>query len=96
MEVFAFEEAPQLASAAESGKIEQLKEGGITVVELHPEFLVKDGKKQFVVPTIEEFEALQEVLADAEDLLELRTAKAEEAEAGSMSLDDAKKLFGMA
>lgn len=65
------------------------------MVELRPEFLVKDGKKQFVVLTIEEFEALQEVLADAEDLLELRTAKAEESEAESMSLDDAKKMFGM-
>jgi hypothetical protein len=67
----------------------------MTVIELHPEFLEKDGKKQFAVLTIEEFEALQEVLADAQDLLELRAAKAEEADAESVSLDDAKKMLGI-
>lgn len=70
-------------------------EGGMTVVELHPEFLKKDGKKQFVVLTIEEFEALQEVLADAQDLLELRAAKAEDNDTEDVSLEDVKKMFGM-
>ena len=64
------------------------------MVELHPSFLEKDGKKQFVVLPIEEFEALQEMLADAEDLLELRRAKAE-AEEGSVSLEDVKKQLGI-
>ncbi|MDZ7702863.1 MAG: hypothetical protein U5L04_00070 [Trueperaceae bacterium] len=65
------------------------------MVELHPEFLKKDGKKQFVVLTIEEFEALQEVLADAQDLLELRAAKAEDNDTEDVSLEDVKKMFGM-
>ncbi|OGT29558.1 MAG: hypothetical protein A2W28_12330, partial [Gammaproteobacteria bacterium RBG_16_51_14] len=42
---------------------------------LHPEILVKNGKKRFAVLPYEEFLALQERLADAEDLLELRKAK---------------------
>ena len=48
------------------------KDGKMTL--LQPEFLVKDGKKQFVVLTYEECETLQEALADAQDLLDLREA----------------------
>jgi hypothetical protein len=44
-------------------------------VELHPEFLEKNGEKQFVVLTYEEFLAIQEQLNDAEDLLEHCNAK---------------------
>jgi PHD/YefM family antitoxin component YafN of YafNO toxin-antitoxin module len=44
---------------------------------LHPEFLVKNGKREFVVLPYEEFEVLQEVL----EVLELREAKAQEADA---------------
>ena len=43
---------------------------------LHPEILSKNGKKQFAILPYEEFVVLQERLADAEDLLELRKAKA--------------------
>ena len=42
---------------------------------LHPEILVKNGKKQFAVLPYEEFLAVQQRLADAEDILELRKAK---------------------
>ena len=42
---------------------------------LHLDILVKNGKKQFAVLPYEEFAALQERLADAEDMLELRKAK---------------------
>ena len=45
------------------------------MLKLHPEILVKDGKKQFAVLPYEEFLAVQERLADAEDLFELRDAK---------------------
>ena len=44
-------------------------------MKLHPEILMKDGIKQFAILPYEEFVALQERLADAEDLLELRKAK---------------------
>mgnify|MGYP003396687524 FL=1 len=42
---------------------------------LHPEILIKDGKKQFAVLPYEEFVSLKERLEDMEDLLELRKAK---------------------
>lgn len=60
------------------------------MLELHPEILVKNGKKEFVVLPYEEFVALQELLADAEDLLELRKAKRAEGKKRSMSLAKVK------
>ncbi len=57
------------------------------MLKLHPEMLIKK-KKQFVVLPYEEFLALQERLADADDLLELRKAK--RAEGGKRSIPLAK------
>ncbi len=57
---------------------------------LHPEYLVKDGKKQFVVLPYEEFIELQERLADADDLRDLREAKREEADTPTISLEEMK------
>jgi hypothetical protein len=54
--------------------------------ELHPEILTKNGKKEFAVLTYEEFVALQEWLADIEDLLDLRAAKQAEQDAPTVSL----------
>lgn len=62
-------------------------------MELHPEFLSKDGKKEFVVLPYEEFVALQEQLADAEDVLDLRVAKKGEADQPGIGLDEVKKIF---
>ncbi len=45
------------------------------MLRLHPEFLTKDGKKEFAVLPYDEFVALQELLADAADVLDLRKAK---------------------
>ena len=45
------------------------------MIKLHPEILKKNGKKEFVVLPYEEFTALQELLDDYEDLLDLRAAK---------------------
>ncbi len=56
------------------------------MIELHPEFLTKNGKKEFAVLPYEEFTALQELLADAEDLRDLRSAKRDERDAPSLSL----------
>jgi len=47
------------------------------MLKLHPEILSKNGRKQFAVLPYEEFLAVQERLADADDLLELRTATVE-------------------
>ncbi|MBW4493576.1 MAG: type II toxin-antitoxin system Phd/YefM family antitoxin [Oscillatoria princeps RMCB-10] len=63
--------------------------------ELHPEFLTKNGQKEFVVLTYEEYLALQEFLADIEDLMDLRAAKQEEGDAPSVSLAEVKKRLGL-
>ncbi len=62
---------------------------------LHPEFLVKDGKKQFVVLTYEEFETLQELLADAQDLLDLREAVEAEGDEPGVPIEEVKKQLGL-
>ena len=61
------------------------------MLELHPEFLVKNGKKQFAVLPYEEFLAVQERLADAEDLLELRKAKRADGKKRSIPLSEVKR-----
>jgi hypothetical protein len=58
---------------------------------LHPDILIKNGKKQFAVLPYEEFVALQERLADAEDLLELRKAKRVEGKSRSIPLGEVKR-----
>lgn len=45
---------------------------------LHPNILEKDGKKAFAVLPYDEFQNLQEELADYEDLKDLRAAKSKE------------------
>lgn len=65
------------------------------MIDLHPEVLSRDGKKQFVVLPYEEFVALQELLEDLEDLRELRAAKECEREAPTVPLADAKKALGL-
>ena len=62
---------------------------------LHPEILVKNGKKQFAILPYEEFLAVQERLADAEDLLALRQAKRNERRKPSLSLAEVKRELGM-
>ncbi|MDQ3396728.1 MAG: type II toxin-antitoxin system Phd/YefM family antitoxin [Deinococcota bacterium] len=64
-------------------------------LKLHPEYLVKDGKRQFVVLPYEEFEALQEVLADAQDLIDLREAKEAEGQEPAVPLEEVKKQLGL-
>lgn len=65
------------------------------MLKLHPEILVKNGKKEFVVLTYEEFAALQERLADAEDLLDLRKAKRAEGKKKTVPLAEAKRRLGV-
>jgi PHD/YefM family antitoxin component YafN of YafNO toxin-antitoxin module len=64
-------------------------------IELHPEFLTKNGQKQFVVLSYEEFELIKETLEDLEDLKLLRSAKAESHNENSIPLDTVKEQFGL-
>lgn len=61
------------------------------MLELHPEILVKNGKKEFAVLPYEEFVALQEMLEDAEDLLTLRAAKRTEYDAPTIPFEQVKR-----
>ena len=65
------------------------------MLKLHPEILVKDGQKQFAVLPYEEFLAIQERLADADDLLELRKAKRAEGRKRSVPLTEVKRQLGL-
>jgi hypothetical protein len=65
------------------------------MLKLHPEVLVKNGKKQFVVLPYEEFVALQERLGNAEDLMALRKAKRAEGKKKSMPLAEVKRRLGI-
>jgi hypothetical protein len=65
------------------------------MIELHPEIIEKDGKKQVVVLTYEEFLAIEEALADADDLTELRAAKKEEQDAPSIPLEQIVEELGL-
>ena len=66
-----------------------------SALELHPEILKKNGKNEFAVLPYEEFLALQERLADAEDVLELRKAKRAEGKKKSIPLADVKRKLGL-
>ncbi|MBE9057125.1 type II toxin-antitoxin system Phd/YefM family antitoxin [Sphaerospermopsis sp. LEGE 08334] len=63
------------------------------MIELHPEFLIKNGEKQFAVLPYEEFLKIKELLEDLEDLRDLRDAKEEEKDSVSVSLEDVKKML---
>lgn len=63
------------------------------MLELHPEILEKNGKKEFVILPYEEFLAIQEALEDAEDLRDLRAAKQEDADKPGMGIEEAKKRY---
>lgn len=65
------------------------------MVKLHPEILSRDGKKQFVVLPYEEFVALQERLAEAEDLMDLRNAKRAEGKKKPVPLAEAKRRLAI-
>lgn len=64
------------------------------MIELHPNYLEKNGKKEFAILPYEEFIRIQEELADYEDLRMLREAKEIEADSPTVSFDDLKKELG--
>ena len=67
----------------------------MTTIEFHPEFLTKNGEKQFAVLPYQEFVALEKWLEDAEDLLDLRAAQKEEADLPTVDLSKLEKEFGI-
>jgi len=45
------------------------------MIKLHPEFITKNGNKEFSVLPYEEFVKIKELLEDLDDLQDLRKAK---------------------
>lgn len=65
------------------------------MMKFHPEILRKNGKKKFVVLPYDEFLAIQERLADADDLMGLRKAKRAEGKKRSIPFAEVKKKLGL-
>ena len=62
---------------------------------IHPYYIEKKGKKEFVVITYDEYCKIEEKLIDYEDLIDLRKIKKSEKNKKSKSLLEVKKLLGI-
>lgn len=65
------------------------------MIDLNPEFLTKNGQKEFAVIPYEEFIKLQEFLEDLEDLQDLRKSKEEYKDSPNISFEEVKKMFNI-
>lgn len=65
-----------------------------TLVNLHAEFILKNGRKSSVVLPYREFKALQEKLEDLEDLRILDEAKRKEGRKKNIPFTKVKKDLG--
>ena len=65
------------------------------MIELHPEFLKKNGKEEFVVLPYDEFERIAQELADYEDLKDLRSARSKERTAPTKPLSEVRSVLGV-
>jgi len=61
------------------------------MIELHPQVIEKDGKKEFAVLPYDEFVRVQVELEDYEDLRQLRESKGQDKEALAITLAELKK-----
>jgi len=55
---------------------------------IHPQIIEKEGRKEFVVLTYEEFLQIQDALEDLEDIQILREARTSSVSEPTKSLDD--------
>ena len=67
----------------------------MTKIELHPEFLVSNGERQFAVLTYKEYLALQEWIEDTEDLYALKAAREENKNEPLFTIEETKKELGL-
>jgi hypothetical protein len=63
-------------------------------LELHPSFIEREGKREYVVLPYEEFKRLQEFIEDAQDLFAIRQAKAED-DGERIPLAEVEKRLGL-
>lgn len=64
------------------------------ILELHPSFIEREGKKEFAVLPMDEFERLQVFIEGAQDLFLLRQAKAED-DGERISLAEVEARLGL-
>ena len=64
-------------------------------MDINPQILEKNGRKEFVIFPYEDFLKIQEELDNYEDLRSLREAKEKERDAPTISLKEAKKQLGI-
>jgi hypothetical protein len=64
-------------------------------IQLNPQFIAKNGVKEFAVIPYEEFVKLQEMLEDLEDLVDFAEAKAAEGESESIPWSEVKSTLGL-
>jgi hypothetical protein len=66
-----------------------------STIELHPEFLRKNGEPEFAVLPYAEYKALQEWLEDIEDILDLRAAREEDLGEPTLTIEEARTELGL-
>ena len=65
-------------------------------MKLNPTFLEKNGRAEFVVLPVEEFQRLREYVEDLEDLVDLQKAIESEGDAATVSIDEVERGLGTA
>jgi hypothetical protein len=65
------------------------------VVKIKPEFLSKNGRREFAVLTMKDFDRVMEALEDAEDLRILREARRRNADSPTYTLEEVKRRLGL-
>ena len=65
------------------------------MMDVHPQFLEKNGEKEFVVLPYGEFRALEERLEDLEDLVALYRAREENHGQRSYSINEVREELGL-
>jgi len=66
------------------------------MIKLHPQILKKKGRGEFVILSYEEFQAIQELLEDADDLAALRQArKNDNPSASGYTLEQVRMRLGL-
>lgn len=66
------------------------------MIRLHPQILKKNGRNEFVILPYAEFEAIQERLEEADDLLALRQAREEDnPSVPGYTLDEVRLRLGL-
>lgn len=64
-------------------------------MDINPQILEKNGRKEFVIFPYEDFLKIQEELDNYEDLRSLREAKETERDSPTVGLKEAKKQLGI-